>query len=805
MPKFWHELRHGWRVLLKSPVFTLIALLTLALGTGATVAIYSVVHQTLLRPLPYRDPDRLVMLNWADQEKDAIPVSPADFFDWRAKSASFAGLAAFHPWPITLTGEEGAERVTGAVTTANLFELMGVEPVLGRGFAADGPGAEPTVVLGHGLWQRRFGADPNVLGRKLLLDDEPYEVIGVMPPGFDFAYPGQAQLWQVSTYGADEYPRDMRFFRVLGRLRQGTSLAAAQTEMSAIAAQLEQQYPDDYAGLDARIVPLHRLLVKNVRQALLFLQLAVALALAIACFNVANLQLARAATRREEVATRVVLGAGRLQIFRQLLTENLLLGLAGGALGLVVGYWGMRFLVDFGRGKIPRLEESSLDGSVLAFAFALALLTGLVSGLAPALSSCRFDFAQILKAAGRSSVGASRARNLFVFLQVAITLVLLVGAGLLIQSLARLQAVSPGFRPENLLTMQVSLPAGKAATLDQTSAFYRELKERVEALPGVESLAVSFSLPLAGGMSFDNDFAVEGRPEDPSGAPLSAQMRPVSPGYFGTLGIPLIAGRAFTEQDDAGAPGVVVVNQEFVRSFWPGGDPRGERLKIEVDLGDLGNFANDSWEIVGIVGDVKHRGLDGPALPEVYFSTLQGPWRLMNLSVRTSIAAAELAKPIVGEIHAMDPSLPVVKIRAMEEVLSDSLSQPRLNTWLLGLFAGLALTLTLVGIYGVVSYSVHQRRREIGLRMALGARRKDVLWQVVGRGMALAAAGLLAGLVGSFFVVRLLSGLLFGVSSTDPATYLGVSAVLALVALAACYFPARRASGLDPMAVLRHE
>lgn len=805
MPRFWHEVRYGWRVLLKSPVFTFLALLTLALGTGATVAIYSVVHNTLLRPLPYPDPDRLIVVDWASQEKEGIPVSPGDYFDWRAQSTSFTGLAAWHPWPFTLTGEEGAERITGAVATANLFELMGVEPMLGRGFDADGPGAAPTVVLGHGLWQRSFGSDPSVLGQKVLLDDEPYEVVGVMPSGFDFAYPGQAQLWQVSTYGADEFPRDMRFFRVLGRLEQGVSLAAAQTEMSGIAAQFRQQYPDDYAGMDTRLAPLHRLVVKDVRQALLFLQLAVVLALAIACFNVANLQLARAATRREEVAARAVLGASRFQIFRQLLSESLLLGLAGGAAGLAVGYWGVRFLVDFGRGRIHRLDESSLDGSVLAFALGLALLAGLLSGLAPALASSRFDFAQILKAAGRSSVGASRTRNVFVFLQVAITLVLLVGAGLLIQSLIRLQAVSPGFQPENLLTMQVSLPAGKAATTDQTSAFYRELKARVEGLPGVESLAVSFSLPLAGGMSFDNDFAIEGRPVDPLGPPRNAQMRPVSPGYFRTLGIPLIAGRTFSEHDDAASPGVVVVNQEFIRMFLNGSDALGERMKIEVDLGDLGSFAHDSWEIVGIVGDVKHRTLESAALPEVYFSTLQGPWRLMNLSVRTALAAADLAKPIVSEIHAIDPSLPVVKVRAMEEIISDSMSQPRFNTWLLSLFAGLALTLTLVGIYGVVSYSVYQRRREIGLRMALGARRKDVLWQVVGHGMALAAAGVAAGLVGSFFVVRLLSGLLFGVSSTDPATYLTVSAALALVALLACYLPARRASGLDPITALRYE
>lgn len=805
MPRFLHELRYGCRLLLRSPAFSIVAVLTIALGTGATIAIFSVVNSTLLRPLPYEDPEELVVLRWTSSVSDMIPVSLVEFREWREQSESFAELAAYHPWDFTLTAAGEAERIRGTVITARVFDLLGAHPQRGRAFDSDGPGAPDAVVLSDELWKRRFGADPSILGKKLVLDGRPFEVLGVMPAGFRFppAYP--AELWKANSLGPEDFPREMRYLVVLGRLHKGVTLASARAEMSAIAARQEEQYPKTNTGLRAKVVPLHEVLVKDFRQALLFLQLAVLLALAIACINVMILQLVRASVRRGDVAVHLALGAGRSQLFRLFLSENLLLGLCGGALGLAVAHGGVRLLTSFGPRNIYRLEQTALDGQVLAFALVVAVGCGLLFGLAPAFSSSRFNFAQILREAGRSAVGATWVRNLFVFFQVAITLMLLVGAGLLIRSFARLSSVSPGFDTESLLTMQITLPVSKA-TIAQTSAFYRELKERVENLPGVESFATSFSLPLGGGMTVADEFEIEGKPWTPSDPEPTAQMRPVSPSFFDTMGIRLVAGRTFTEHDDATSQGVVVINQEMARLYWSGDDPIGKRLRAKIDLGaELGRFENDSWEIVGVVGDVRQGELRSAVRPEIYLSTMQGPWLLMNLIVRTSSDPAGLVKPIVAEVHAMDPDLPVVRVRTMEQIISASLSQPRFNAWLVSVFAAFALGLTAMGLYGVLSYSVQQRTREIGLRMALGAGKKDVLWLVVSRGMMVALAGLAAGLLGAFFVVRLMAGLLFGVTSTDPATFAGVSLVLVLVALVATYLPARRAAGLDPMTTLRFE
>jgi len=798
------ELRHAARVLVKNPLVSIVILVTLALGTGATITIFSVVEATLLRPLPYEHSERLVMVWWANEQSDSVPVSLADFHDWREQSQSFDTLAAYHPWSFTLTGEGEAERLHAAVVTTGLFEMLGAQPQLGRTFESDGPGTPQTVMLSDDFWKRRFGAERDIVGHKLTLDGEPYEVQGVLPPGFRFPPTHPAEVFRANRFAPDTLPRDMRYLRVLGRLESDVTTDSAQAEMSAIASRHEQEYPDTNTGLGARVETLRHRVVEDFEQALLFLQLAVLLVLAIACFNVAILQSARMQGRRSEVATRLTLGASRSQLFRQLLSENLLLGVFGGALGLAFAYWGVRLLIRFGP-QVYRLEEAGIDARVVGFALVVALACGLIFGLAPAVQARRQDFGPILRQGGRGSTGAAWLRNAFVFLQVAVTLVLLVGAGLLIRSFDHLSSVSPGFRTDNLLTLQFTLPESKSS-VKQISTFYRELKERVEGLPGVESLATAVSLPLGDGMSIDSNFEIEGRPAAATDPQRQAQIRPVSPGFFDTLGIPTVTGRTFTEHDDTTGQAVAVINEEMARRYWSGDDPVGDRIEMSINLGDsLGRLARESWQIVGVVGDVKHQGLQEKIQPEVYFSTLQNPWLVTNLIVRTSLPPGDLVKPVAAEIHALDPNLPLLDVQSMEEILDESLSQSRFQSWLLGFFAFFALVLTAVGLYGVLSYSVMQRSREIGLRMALGARKREVIRLVVGRGMLLALSGLGAGLVGSFLLVRLLTGLLFGVSSTDPLTFAGVTLALALVALAASYFPARRAAALDPVVTLRYE
>ncbi|MCP4661898.1 MAG: ABC transporter permease [bacterium] len=805
MLQFQREIRYGCRVLLKNPTLSIVALLTIALGGGANIAIYSVVNSTLLRRLPYEDPERLAMVWWTSPGSATIPLSMADFHDWREQNQSFAELAAYHPWGFTLTGTGEAEHIRGAVVTSHVFDLVGITPRLGRSFDADGPGTPAAVILSAELWKRRFGRDPNILGKKLVLDGEPAEVIGIMPGGVRFPPLYPAELWQANTLGPQDVPRDMRYLRVLGRLKEGQSVASADAEAAAIARMHERQYPDINAGLGGRVVPLREMVVNDFRQAVLLLQFAVLMALAIACFNVAILQLTRASVRSGEISVRLALGAGRFQLFRQFLGENFVLALCGGALGLIAGHWGVLLLARFGPRNIYRLDEAAIDGQVLAFALAITLGSGLLFGLAPAFYSSRFNFNQLLREEGRASTGATRLRNVFVFLQVAITLILLVGAALLIRSFGNLSTVSPGFKTENLLTMEITLPVGKA-TVEQTSAFYGQLKEGVENLPGVKSFATSFSLPLGGRMSVNNDFDIEGRAWTPSDPKRNAQIRPVSPGFFATMGIPLITGRSFTEHDRADSRGVVVINQEMARIFWPGTDPIGQRLKATIDLGaEVGRFENDTWEVVGVVGDIKHRSLGDAIQPAVFCSTLQGSWLVMNLLVRTTVDRADLAKAVAAEVHALDSDLPVVRVRTMEQMIADSLSQPRFNTWLVSVFAVFALALTVVGLYGVLSYSVQQRTREIGLRMALGAGKKDVVWLVVRRGLSVALTGLAAGLLGSLLLVRFLAGLLFGISPRDPGIFAGISLMFVLAAFLASYLPARRAAEVDPITSLRHE
>lgn len=801
---FWQDFRHSVRGLRRSPWFALVAISILALGIGASTAIYSVLDSALLRPLPYDRADDLTVLWWASPAKSKIPLALADLRDWREQSSSFSALEAYHPWEYTLTGGDRAERVSAAVMTAGMFDLLGAEPALGRGFEADGPGTVDTVILSHGLWQRRYGGDPQIIGQTLIFDDQPVEVLGVMPEGFRFPLARPAETWRPILDGPDSYPRATRYLRVLGRLAPGVSLAAARAELGAVSEQMAAEYPDTNTDLESQVVPLRETVVKDFRQALMLLQVAVLLALMIACSNVAVLQLARATRRQGEVAVRLALGASRSQVMRFFLLDSLVLSLAGGALGVVLGAWGVELLVRFGPSKLYGLDQTRLDLRVLAFALGLTLLSGLVFGLVPALRWRRSSPSQALRTVGRGATDSMWLRQTFVFLQVAITLVLLIGAGLLIRSLAKLSNEPAGFRTSGLLTLLVTLPEGQA-NIETTSSFYRQAAERITSLPGVSSFATSVSLPLAGGMSVGSEFDIEGRSAADGDPKRYAQVRPVSPGFFATLGIPLIAGRDFTPQDDSERPGVVLINQELARLFFAGSDPLGEQLLADIELGTFGRFAQDKFQVIGVVGDIKTQGLDREVQPEIYFSTLQGPWIRHNLIVRTAGAPSALAKPVVDAIQTIDPSLPVVDVRSMEQTVAEALGEPRFNTWLLGIFAAFALALTVLGLYGALSYSVHQRRREIGLRMALGARRRDVLWQVVRRGLLVTLAGLTAGLVGAFFMVRLLAGLLFGVGSTDPTTFVAVCALLLLVALVASYLPARRAARLDPMTTLRYE
>ncbi len=803
MAEFWRDLRYGWRSLTKSPQFTAAALLTLAVGIGASASIYSVVQAVLLRPLPYQDPSRLVRVAGTNPQNKLSPASVPEFYDWREQSESFQSLAAYHRWTLNVTGQGEVERVTSAVLSANLFGLLGVQPQLGRAFELDGPTIEPLVVLAHGIWQRRYGGSAEAVGKTVILDGESHQIIGVMPEGFE--YPAGAEMWQALSYGPNTVPRGVQFLEVLGRLKEGASLEEARQEMDAVAARLEQQYPEHHAQRGIRLTPLREQMVGHLSGQFLYLQLAVILVLAIACFNVANLQLSRASARQGEVAVRMALGAGRSRLVRHFLAESLLLAGAAGIAGLLISYWGVRFVVRFGPRSIPRLDETSIDWGVLAFILAAVLISGIAVGLAPALHFSSRDLNQSLKAGGRSRIGAPGARSLFVFLEVAVALVLLVGAGLLIESFVRLGRVSPGFNPRNLLTMHLALPPNRYPESTHTVAFFDQLMERIESLPSVESATAAFTLPLQPGMRVSDGFIIDDQPQGQGETQKNAFLRPVRPSYFRTMGIPVLQGRAFTDQDREGFPGVVVINQELADRFFADSDPVGRSLTAGVSLGEPGNQPSASREIVGVVGNVKHSKLQDDPVPEIYFPSTQGAWRMMNLAVRSSGNAASLAKPVAGEVQAIDPDLPVSKVSTMERSLSRAVAQPRFNMWVLTLFAAIALILAAVGIYGTISYSVYQRTSEIGLRMALGARKQDVLRLVAVQGMFAATAGIGAGVAASLLLSSLLAGLIFGVSAYDPATYLLVCAVLAVVSMAANYFPARRAMRLDPVEVLRYE
>ena len=805
MHSFWQDLRYGARMLLKNPGFTLIAIVTLGLGIGANTAIFSVINGVLLSALPYPQPEQLAMV-WCDNRRQGIPddiTSYPNFVDWRDRNKTFQGMAGVTDDTYNLTGAGEPEEIRGATVSINFFQLIGVNPMLGRVFTAEEeqPGRNRVVVLSHSLWRRRFGGDPGVLNKTISLSDEPYIIVGIMPPGFQF--PENTEIW--GPLAPDEGMRGARFgffLPVVGRLKPGVTRAQAQADLDVVANQIEKQFPD-MAGYGVNVVPVLENTVGPIRRALMILFVAVLFVLLIACANVANLLLARATVRQREVAVRSALGTGRWRIVRQLLTESMLLSVLGGALGVLLAWWGLRLLVNLSPANIPRLETIRLDGRVLWFALALSLVTGLIFGLAPALQTSHLKLSEALKEGSRTGAGGGRAqriRGVFIVAEVALTLALLVGAGLLVRSFWRLQQVNPGFKTDHLLTLRVTLWGSKYRQGGaQRVSFYERLQERLAALPGVVSASATSDIMLRK-LANSASFTIENRPRDPGELALELPIDRVQPNYFQTMGIQLLQGRAFTAQDSSESTRVSIVNETFVKRYFPNEDPIGKRFTFG------GGGPNARWiTIVGVVRDTKRQGIDQPVRIESWMPLAQMPSGSMDVVLRTTGAPLALSNEVREAVWSLDRDLPIPSIRTMEQILSERVAQRRLNMLLLGLFAMVALILAAVGIYGVINYAVTQRTNEIGIRIALGAQSGDVIGLVLKQGMALALVGVAIGLIATFMLTRLMASLLFGVSATDPITFAAIAGLLIGVALLACWIPARRATKVDPMVALRYE
>jgi putative ABC transport system permease protein len=803
------DLKFGLRMLAKNPGFTAVAVLTLALGIGANTAIFSMVNGVLLRPLPYKNPGRLVQL-WATNTKwkaFQMILSPADFFDLVDENRVFEEAAIYRRAYMNLAGGGGPERVWSARTSTNLFRLLGVGASLGRGFLPEEgrPGKGQVAILSHGLWERRYGADPRILGKPVTLDTNPYVVVGVMPPGFAFPS-ATTDAWIPFVPTADELrSHGYQEAFAIGRLKPAVRLEQAQAEMDAIAARLANGYPETNKGRGFRLVLLQEQVVGNVRRALLVLFGAVGLVLLIACANVANLSLARGASRQREIAIREALGAGRPRVIRQLLTESLLVALLGGGLGLLIAPGGIVLLRTIGPTDFPRLDGVGIDHWVLWFTFGVSVVSAIVFGLVPAFQVSKPDLTGSLKEAamtsqvGFTTFGRHRTRSILVISQVALASVLLAGSGLMIRSFWRLIAVDPGFDAHNVLMVSLSLPSSRYPTTQACNAFFQDVLERISALPGVTAAGGVNASPISGG-GMTNSFEIEGRPSARAGESPEAEFEIISPGYFRAMGVKLLRGRYFTNYHRRGAPGVGIISQSLARRYWPNEDPVGRR--IHVDWGGGGLAA----EIVGVVSDTRDMALAVAPLPQLYLSYLQFENSgYMALAVRTSSNPLELAHPIEGQVWTVDKDQPVADVMTLEGVLSKSVAEPRFRTLVLGIFAGLAWSLALVGVYGVMSYTVAQRTHEIGIRMALGAERGNVLKLVVRQGLALTFMGLGAGILVALALTRFLVSFLYGVRATDPATFVAASFALAAAGLVASYIPARRATKVDPMEALRYE
>ena len=815
-----HELRLAFRSLIKTPGFTAVAIITIALAIGANTAVFSLVNALLIRPLPYKAPQNLVLIweKFTNQGLERIPVSAPEFLDYEKNLQSYERIAAFDYVDLNLTAGDLPERVQGAVVAPSLFPLLGIEPIAGRVFSESerGEGNDNVVMISARLWQRRFNSDPSFVGKQLSLNGRSFTVVGIMPAKFEFPLPlfnmqggtfaQRVDIWKPIAFTKNELEsRGSRSYGIIGRLKPGVSIAQAQAEISALHATWIRDIPDNYegaTGFGGTIYPLHEQVVGGMRTTLAILLGAVALVLLIACANLTTMLLARAGAREREFAIRVALGASRLQLLRQMLTESVLLAILGGFAGTLLAIWSLDFLKSIGSKTVPRIGEASLDMTVLLVTLGVSIATGVLFGLIPALASGKPELTEALKEGGRGStsgVRRNRIRNALVISEVALALVLLVSAGLLIKSFVRIQNVNPGFNPRGIVTMELSLPVAKYARGKPVIDFYAEVERRIKALPGVQHVALTSILPLSGTNS-DSSFHIEGRNEKQTGIHPDEEIRVVTSDYFRVLETPLIKGRFFSEADTADAPGVLIINQAMAKKYWPGEEALGKRINFNDS-----DPAKIKWlTVAGVVADIHHRGLDAEAKPEYYIPHPQLAYRGLILAVRSRLDPGALVRSIRNEVRAMDPEQPVANVRTIEEVTSDSIAPRRLSVLLIGVFSVVALVLAAVGIYGVMSFLVVQRTHEIGVRMALGAQRIDVLRLVLGRAARLVLVGTAVGLLLGLFSSRALRSMLYNVGAFDLMTFIGVTVALALVSLLASYIPARRATQADPMIALGH-
>jgi putative ABC transport system permease protein len=812
------EIRHALRLLVKNPLFTLVGILTLALGIGATTAVFTLVNALLIKPLPYEDPAQLVLLfeHFKEQHLDTIPVSPPEFLDYKSQLKSFDKLAAFDTATFNLSEGDLPERIFGAKVSADLFPLLGVQPIRGRAFRPEenAVGRDDVVVISERLWRRKFDRDPRVLGSKLIADGRTFTVVGIMPSSFEFPLPlfnvtgaqfgERADIWQPLGFTDEEMKRrSSRSYGVIGRLAPGISSQQAQAEIETVVSGMRTRFKDNYPQTDsfgATIYPLKEQVIGPMRPLLLIVSGAVALVLLIACANLATMMLARASEREREMAIRVAVGASRGRLLRQSLTESIALAILGAAAGTLLAIWAVDLVKSIGTQTIPRLSEVQIDPTVLLVTVVIAVFTGLAFGIAPGLVGGKLDLIESLKEGGRGSTSGrrhNRLRNALVIGEVALALVLLTGAGLLLKSFVRLGNVNPGFNPDHVLTAEISLPDLRYPDKQSQVNFFNELERRVSHLPGVKHAGLTIILPMSG-VNSDSSFEIDGRPKDQAHPMPDEEIRLVSADYFRTLEMPLLQGRFFNAGDKLDAPPVVIVNQALAQKYWPNENAIGKRMRAPTREGPV-------WtRIIGIVGDLHHRGLDQPVKPEWYAPLTQAPYPSVILAVRSAQDPTSLTSAIRREVQAIDPAQPIAHVRTLTEVVGDSIAPRRLSVILLTVFAGIALVLASVGIYGVMSFLVLQRTHEIGVRMALGAQRGDVLRLIIAHAGALIGAGTMLGLIVALVSTSALRSVLYEVSALDLSTFLFVTLTLAAVALLASYIPARRATRADPMIALGH-